>query len=254
MKKGISKFLSIVLSAAMVSPMVGMNSANAMVSSEGAAASPKKVIRIDEVETILTEICTAEINPCECVLLGDNNDIEKFVLLSAFELNGFLNNCSGKDVLCYYRCSEKFRDFMREYLSHAVAGDLGLRVIYSLVESLSPMRDDFAPIERKDSETIREQFDLLKRAIVSMISILNYFSKKPTIDKKKINAIDLMQKINEKIIENIRKRNCELLNESDVKEIVRMENKIYGRSEAPKVSEPCVYYKSPWTKLGCSIM
>ncbi len=39
MKKGMSKFLSIVLSTAMVSPIIGMNPAKAIVSSEDAADS-----------------------------------------------------------------------------------------------------------------------------------------------------------------------------------------------------------------------
>ena len=51
MKKGMSKFLSIVLSAAMVSPMIDMNFANAMVSSEDAADSTSTTEPANATET-----------------------------------------------------------------------------------------------------------------------------------------------------------------------------------------------------------
>ena len=63
MKKGMSKFLSIVLSAAMVSPMIDMNFANAMVSSEDAADSTSTTEPANATETTNATEPTSEAEP-----------------------------------------------------------------------------------------------------------------------------------------------------------------------------------------------
>ena len=107
MKKGISKFLSIVLSAAMVSPMVGMNPANAMVSSEDAAGSTSttkpasEVIRLERVIwseeeslKIFNEFCGYA---CNLLIMDANGKfiIENCISVAISKLNNFLkeNSC-----------------------------------------------------------------------------------------------------------------------------------------------------------------
>ncbi len=122
MKKGISKFLSIVLSAAMVSSMIGMNSVSAVVLTE------------QEVLEGFSTICSYRCNPLNSVSKdGIHVDIELFIAKIIDKLNNFLYECSGQTLQTpnfpFIKCTIKHRggvdmNDLRLYYLNILAGGL----------------------------------------------------------------------------------------------------------------------------------
>ena len=128
MKKGMSKFLSIVLSAAMVSPMVGMNPANAMVSSEDSADS-----------TSATEPASAAEPASEVDDLGEvkwtkEESLEMLHEFFGYDCDQSITDANGKLIIenCIAVTISKLNNFLKEYWCPTLQ-DLDSKIIDKIV-------------------------------------------------------------------------------------------------------------------------
>ena len=154
MKKGMSKFLSIVLSAAMVSPMVGMNPANAMVSSEDATDSTSKTEPASAAEpanatettnatkpTSVT-ICASVIEPIDALGIFDEvrwTEEESLKMLHEFfgydcDCDQSITDANGKLIIknCIAVAISKLNNFLKKK-SRPILQDLEPLIIKKMV-------------------------------------------------------------------------------------------------------------------------
>lgn len=185
MKKSMSKFLSIVLSAATVLPMVGMNPAKAM-------DPPESAVESTEYQGLIEFL-----KDCSCTGIsiggisydGINVNVGEFVAKNIYNLNNFLMEYSGQGLQDL--CPNINSDMAIRAMDGVHIADQRLRYLYILNEHLLRIPTTFF----KNPEFVYRQlfgFRYLIRYMVLIVKNLLQESDLPTdYRKRSVEAINL---------------------------------------------------------------
>ena len=193
MKKGMSKVLSIVLSAAMVSSMIGMNSVSAVVLTE------------QEVLEGFSTICSYRCNPLNSVSKdGIHVDIELFIAKIIDKLNNFLYECSGQTLQNpHFPIIKGIMEYMGPGgTEYAVINDLRLYHLDILAGGLSNVsRDIFSNNNKYElSKHTIQLFSRFEVVIQNMAYLVDNLSQRDDIpEDDRIKFVQLIDSIIEKM-------------------------------------------------------
>lgn len=179
MKKDMFKFLSIVLSAAMLSPMLSINSAEALNPSEGAADSTSttdstsKISFLDEAKwtkgeasEIYSEFC-GYCTPVSSILDDGKLSTKKCIEAAIFKLNNFLkeHSCSTLQEL-----NSEIIDRIVDFRVRTGVRDLKLRFFDSLMDVLIEITYEG---KFSSSENVNNQLRCFCCYMKSMVCLIN---------------------------------------------------------------------------------